>query len=116
MRISQKRSNDESDKGYFLEVNVRYIEQLHELLNDLPFLPERKKIEKYPEQLIADQNDEIEYVIHIRNSKQALNHGLVLKSVHRVIKFNQSASEKPVVDMNIDLRKKSRKDFEKDFF
>ena len=30
-----------------------------------------------------------EYIIHIRNFKQALNHGLVLKKVH--IKFNQEA-------------------------
>ena len=29
--------------------------------------------------------------IHIKSSKQALNHGLVLKKVHRVIKFNQKA-------------------------
>ena len=36
-----------------------------------------------------------EYVIHIRNLKQALNHGLVLEKVHRVIKFNQKAWLKP---------------------
>ena len=41
-----KNYNEESDKGYFLEVDVQYLENLHNLHNDLPFLPERIKIEK----------------------------------------------------------------------
>ena len=41
-----KNYNEESDEGYFLEVDVQYLEKLHELHNDLPFLPERMKIEK----------------------------------------------------------------------
>ena len=57
-----------------------------------------------------------EYVIHIRNLKQALNHGLVLKKVHRVIKFNRKASLKPYIDMNTKLRQKAKHNFEKDFF
>ena len=51
----------------------------------------------------------------MRNLKQASNNGLVLKNVHKVIKFNQNAWLKPYIDMNTDLRKK-KKDFEKDFF
>ena len=93
----------------------KYTEKLHELHNDLPFLPERMKIEKV-EKLVANLHDKTEYVIHIRNLKQALNHGLVLKKVHRVIKFNQNAWLKPYIDMNTDLRKKAKNDFEKDFF
>ena len=71
-----KNYNEESDEGYFLEVDVQYLEKLHELHNDLPFLPERMKIEKV-EKLVANLHDKTEYVIHIRNLKQALNHGLV---------------------------------------
>ena len=41
-----KNYNEESDEGYFLEVDAQYPEKLHELYNDLPFLPERMKIEK----------------------------------------------------------------------
>ena len=48
--------------------------------------------------------------------KQTLNHGLVLKKVHRVIKFNLNAWLKPYIDINTDLRKKANNDFEKDFF
>ena len=47
------------------------------LHNNLPFLPERMKIEKV-EKLVANLNDKTEYVIHIKSLKQALNHGLVL--------------------------------------
>ena len=46
-----------------------------------------KKVEKP----VANLHDKTEYVIHFRNLKQALNHGFVLKKVHRVIKFNQNA-------------------------
>ena len=39
-----KNYNEESDKGYFFEADVQYIEKLHELHNDLPFLPEIMEI------------------------------------------------------------------------
>ena len=52
------------------------------------FSPERKKI-KTVEKLVTNLYDKNEYVIHIRNLKQALNHGLILKKNHKVIKFNQ---------------------------
>ena len=66
---------------------------------------------------MANSHDKTEYVIHIRNLKQALNHGLVLKRVvHKVIKFNQNAWLKPYIDINANLRKKAKNDFEKDFF
>ena len=40
------------------------------------FLPERMKIGKV-EKLLADVHDKAEYIVHIRNLKQGLNHGLV---------------------------------------
>ena len=56
------------------------------------------------------------YVVHISALKQALDHGLKLKKVHRVIHFKQQAWLKPYIDMNTDLRKDAKNDFEKDFF
>ena len=103
-----KSYNEESDEGYFLEVEDQYLEKLHELHNDLPFLPERIKTKKV-EKLVANLHDKTEYVIYIRNLKQALNSGLVLKKVHRVIKFNQDAWLKPYIDINTDLRKTVKK-------
>ena len=72
---------------------------------------EIEKIEKP----LANLHDKTEYVIHIRKLKQALNHELVLKKVHRVIKSNQNAWLKPYIDMNTSLRKKAKNDFEKYF-
>ena len=78
--------------------------------NDLPFLPERMKTEKV-EKLVANLHDKTEYLILIGNLKQALNHGLVLKKVHRIIKYKQKAWLRSYIDMNTDLRKKAKNDF-----
>ena len=51
-----KNYNEESDEGYFFEVDVQYLEKLHELPDDLPFLPEGVKIEKV-EKLVANLHD-----------------------------------------------------------
>ena len=58
--------------------------------SDLPFLPERMRINKW-NKLVCNLYDKNKYAVHIIELKQALNHGLVLKKVHRVIKFNQEA-------------------------
>ena len=72
MRIS-KNYYDESDEEYFLEVDVKYPKNLHNLQNDLPFLTEKVKIEKI-EKLVANLHDKEEYVRHIRNLRHVLNH------------------------------------------
>ena len=54
--------------------------------------------------------------MHIKSLKQALNHGLKLKKIHRVIEFNQKAWLKPYVDIDTELRKLARNDFENDLF
>ena len=66
------------------------------------------KIEKVKE-VVANLYDKMENFIHARNLKQALNHGLVLKEGHRVIRFNQNARLKPYIVINNDLRKKAKK-------
>ena len=38
--------DEQSDEGYFLEVDNQYPEKLHELHNDLSFIPKRIKTEK----------------------------------------------------------------------
>ena len=60
--------------------------------------------------------DNKNYVVRIKVLKQALNHGLILKTVHRVIQFNQKAWLKPYINMNIEMRKEAKEDFEKNFF
>ena len=110
-----KSYNENSDQGYLLEVDIQYLEKLHELHNGLPFLPERMKVEKI-KKLNANLHYKTEYFIHIRNLKQALNHGLILKKIHRVIKLNQKAWLKPCVNLNTKVRKKVNIEIEKEFF
>ena len=73
-----KNYDENSDKGYILEVDVEYLKNLHKLHSDLPLLPERMKINKCTKLTCTMQNKE-KYVIHIRALKQALNNGLILK-------------------------------------
>ena len=51
-------------------------------------------------------HDKNEYVIHIKNLKQALNHGLILKEVYRAISFNQDKWLKRCIEVNTELRQK----------
>ena len=110
-----KNYNEDNDKGYILEVDVKYPKKLHDLHSDLSFLLERMKIDKC-KKLVCNLRNKKKYVVHIRSLKQALNHGLKLKKVHRIIEFNQKAWLKPYIDMNTELREISKNDFEKDFF
>ena len=107
--------NEKGNKGYFSKVDVQYPEKLHGLHNDLPYLPKRMKTGKV-EKLVTNLQDKTENVIHIKKLKQALNHGLVLKKVNRVIRCNQNVWLKPYIDMNTKLRQKAKYYFEKDFF
>ena len=104
-----------SDKGYLLEVDVKYPKELHDLHNDLPFMCEKMEINKV-EKLVPNLHNKRNYVIHIRALDQALKHGLILEKTHRAIEFDQSAWMKPYIDFNTQVRTKATNDFEKDFF
>ena len=77
--------DEESDEGYFVVVNIQYPKKWLQLHNDLSFLPERMKTEKL-EKLVTNLHDKTENPIYIRNLKQVLNHGLILKKVQNLIK------------------------------
>ena len=62
-----KDYNEEGDEGFFLKVDVQYLQKLLDFHNDLPFSLERsRKVRK----LVSNLHDKTEYVIHIRNLKQ----------------------------------------------
>ena len=103
--------DENNDKGYILEVDVKYPKRLHKLHSDLPFLPKRMKIGKC-KKLVCNLLNKKKYVVHINSLKQALNHALKLKKLHRVIEFNQKAWLKPYIDMNTELRKVADNDFD----
>ena len=106
-----KNYDENNDKGYILEVDIKYPKRLHKLHSDLPFLPKRMKIDKC-KKLVCNLLNKKKYVVHINSLKQALNHALKLKKIHRVIEFNQKAWLKPYIDMNTELRKVADNDFD----
>ena len=110
-----KNYNEDDDKGYILEVDLEYPKNLHDLHSDLPFLPERMRINRY-NKLICHLSDKNKYVVDIKSLKQALNLGLILKKVHRLTSFHQEAWLKQYIITNIDERKKADSDFKKDFY
>ena len=94
---------------------LKYPKDLHDLHSDLPFLPERMKINKC-NKLVCNLYDKNNYIIHVRSLEKALNNELILKKVLRAIQFNQEAWLKKYINMNTELRKKVNNGFEKDFF
>ena len=68
------------------------------------------------EKLVPNLRDKKNYVIHIQALNQALQHGLRLDRINRVIEFNQSPWLKTYIDFNTQLRTAATNDFEKDFF
>ena len=110
-----KNYDEDSNVGYFIEAGIEYPKELHNKHSDLPFLPERMKVNKC-EKLVCNLYDKKDYVDHIRPLKQALTHGLKTKKIHKVLKFNQRAWLKEYIDMNTELRMKAENDFDKDFY
>jgi DNA polymerase type B, organellar and viral. len=126
---------DDADYGYLLEVDLDYPQHLHDLHNDFPFCPENKlppnpspysrtqfkehgQLEQAfkTRKLIMDLTDKKNYIVHYRLLKMALRHGLVLKNVHRVMRFKQGAWLKPYIDFNTNMRKGAKNDIDKDFW
>ena len=107
-----KNYDEESDIGYLFVVDVEYPKNLYMLHSDLPFLPERMKINKC-NKLVCNLNDKENYPVHISALKQALNHGLKLTKVHSAIEFRQEYWLKPYIDLNTDLRKDAKMNLKK---
>ena len=127
--------SDNSLHGYFLEVDLDYPEELHEEHKDYPLAPEKIKIE---EELLSPYSLEIKkennikvgginklvqnllskknYVVHYRNLRYYLSQGLILKKVHKILEFKQSAWMKPYIDFNTQKRKEANNEADKNLF
>ena len=75
-----KNYYETGDKGYILEVDVKYPEKLRSVHIGLPLLTEKMKINKC-EKLVCNTSNKENYIIHMVSLKQALNHRLILKRV-----------------------------------
>ena len=125
----------ESPIGHFLEVDLEYPEELHELHNDYPLATEKLAVssdmlakyskeiaDKYEiklgdlKQLIRNLSNKTKYILHYRNLQLYLPLGMKLAKIHRVIKFKQSDWMKKYIDFNTKKRMNAVDDFEKDFF
>ena len=125
----------DSDKGHILEVDLTYPKELHDFHNEYPYCcehttltdevlsPYAKHIAEKHEltigkssKLISSLTDKTRYVIHEMNLKQAVDAGLKLTKIHRVVEFNQKPWMKDFIDFNINKRKESKNEFEKGFF
>ena len=114
-KVMIKNYNEDDEYGALHEVDTEYPNELHELHMNLPFLCDRKQINK-TSKLIASFKDKKEYVIHISALKQALNIELKFKKVHRVISFVQMSWMKSYINKNTKLRNESKNEFEKSFY
>ena len=123
---------DDSEIGYFLEVDLKYPDDIKEKTRYFPFCPENKKInpdkyneymnsikpEKYTKskKLICDWTDKKKYLIHYRKLKFYVRHGMIVEKVHEIISFKQSKWLECYISFNTQKRNKAKNEFEKDFF
>ena len=123
---------DDSDIGYFLEVDLEYPHNIRQKTKYFPFAPENKSISKDDfgpymksimpknyvshKKLICDWTDKRNYLIHYRMLKFYISHGMKIKQVHSVISFKQSKWLERYIDFNTQKRNQVVNDFEKDFY
>ena len=102
------------DRGYLLEVDIRYPRELHDYHNDLSFMCSKMKINGV-EKLVPNLYYKRKYIIQVKALAQALEHGLVLERIHRCIEFKQSAWMREYTDLNTRLRTAAKSNFERTF-
>lgn len=109
---------DDSDTGYIFEADLHYPPELHDAHNDYPFCAEKRTIPGIAknEKLFLTFFDKEKYVIHYGMLKLALAHGLILKKIHNVLRFKQSAWLKAYIDMNTRYRAQATNEFDKSFY
>ncbi|EZA62152.1 hypothetical protein X777_03759 [Ooceraea biroi] len=107
----------DSSKGYILEVDLEYPQQLHDAHVNHPFCPTRDKPPgKRQDKLLATVYDKKRYVIHYRNLQQCTRNGLRVTKIHRVLKFAQSPWLCDYIELNTRFRTAAKNDFEKNLY
>ena len=123
---------DDSDIGYFVEVDLKYPDNIKQKTKNFPFASVNKKInpdnfsdymkENLPntylqnKKLICDWSDKKNYLIHYRMLKFYVRHGMIVDKVHDIISFRQSRWLEKYINFNTQKRNQAVNDFEKDFY
>ena len=136
-KIKQKLMNIKniSSTGYVLQVDLEYPQELHDIHDDYPLAPEKINIRKEwlsdyclkianvhnittgtVKKLVPNLMNKNNYMIHYRNLQQCLELGMKFKKIHRILKFKQSDWMKSYIDFNIQKRKESDNESDKNFF
>lgn len=125
-----------SDFGFFLEVDLEYPNHLHDQHNDLPLAPEKKivtsdmlspytkdiaskfkiKIESGKEKLLTHLGDRQNYVVHYKCLQYYVKLGMKITKIHRILKFRQSRWIQPFIEYVTEKRKNSKSEFESLFW
>ena len=115
LKVLKLLEKKDTNQGFIFEVDLDYPSSLWDSHNDYPLAPEKVKIDKV-DKLICSFLPKKHYVLHYKNLKQYLKEGMILKKVHRGLKFYESPWMEPYIRKNTDLRKEAKNTFEKDFF
>ena len=122
---------DDSDIGYFVEVDLKYPDNIKQKTKNFPFASVNKiNFDNYNDymkeikpdtyihssKLICDWSDKKNYLIHYRMLKFYIRHGMIVDKVHDIISFRQSRWLEKYINFNTQKRNQAVNDFEKDFY
>ena len=121
-----------SDIGYFIEVDLKYPDNIKEKTKIFPFAPENITIDKdkynaymkkikpknyaKTKKLKCDWTDKKKYRIHYRMLKFYVRHGMVVEKIQEIVSLKQSKWLEKYVSFNTQKRNRPKNDFDKAFF
>ena len=103
---------DEENDGCILEVDLHIPSRLHNVLKDFPLIFTHEEIGKTVK-LVGTLYDKEKYIIHIKNLRYIALKGVVVKRIHRVLRFKQRSFLKNYVQINSRLRRMTHDKFTK---
>ena len=124
--------SDDSDNGYFVQVDLKYPDNIKEKTKNFPFARENKVIptDKYNDflnkvkpkfytkakKLICDWSDNKKYLIRHRTLKLYVRHGMIFEKIHEIISFKRNRWLEKYINFNAEKRSEAKNELEKDFY